>query len=195
MDRLVSTEAAARGRTLEEHISDEIVRAIRDDDADIGIVGMLVTPHELEVFPYMTDRLVVVAPPDHPLAGASQVWFEEALGFDYIGVNQSHSMHTFLSRQSNQVGKPFRLRASVRGWYEVSRLVAIGAGISVMEQSAARRHAATARLAVIPLADSWGTRHLEICVRKLDSLPAFARDMVEALRFQSQEAQATTEAA
>jgi len=172
---------------IEEHISDEILRALREENADIGIIGTLVTPHELQVFPYMIDHLVVVAPRGHALASASQVWFEEALDFDYIGVNASHSMHVFLSRQSNQAGKPFKLRASVRGWYEVSRLVAMGAGVSVMEQSAAQRLAAQGDLAVVPLADPWARRELRLCVRSLDALPACARDLLEALREQSQE--------
>lgn len=175
---------------IEEHISDEIIRAIRDEDAQIGIIGTLVTPHELQVYPYMEDRLVVVTPLGHPLTRSGEVWFEEVLGFDYIGVNPNHSMHVFLSRQSNQIGKPFKLRASIRGWFEVSRMVAQGAGVTVMEQSAAARHAASGQLEVIPLADPWARRELKICVKDVDALPAFVRDLVEVLQRQSVDASA-----
>lgn len=170
---------------IEEHISDEIISAIRDEDAQIGIVGTLVTPHELEIYPYMEDRLVVVTPLDHELTRLREVWFEEVLDYDYIGVNPHHSMHTFLSRQSNEIGKPFKLRASIRGWFEVSRMVAQGAGVSVMEQSAATRLAASGRIVVIPLADPWAKRELKLCVKNLSALPAFVRDLVEELRCQS----------
>lgn len=169
---------------IAEHISDEIIRAVRDQDADIGIIGTMATPHDLQVFPYLEEHLVVVTPVGHPLHRRKQVSFEEAIDYDYIGVNESHSMHVFLARQSNQIGKPFKLRSSVRGWYEVSRMVEKGAGISIMEISAARRHAAAAKIAIVPLADPWALRELKLCVKDMLRLPSFARDLVDALRNQ-----------
>lgn len=169
---------------IAERISDEIIRAVRDQDADVGIIGTMVTPHDLQVFPYLEEHLVVVTPLGHPLHKRNAVTFEDAINYDFIGVNESHSMHVFLARQSNQIGKPFKLRSSVRGWYEVSRMVEQGAGISIMEISAARRHAAAARIAVVPLADAWALRELKICVKDLKQLPTFARDLVDALRNQ-----------
>ena len=49
---------------LEERLSDEIVAAIADGKADIGIVAGTEDVSGLEVFPFRTDRFVLVTAPD-----------------------------------------------------------------------------------------------------------------------------------
>ena len=36
-------------------------------------------------------------------------------------------------------------------------------------------------IAIVPLSDPWAVREMKICVRSLDTLPAFARDLVDML--------------
>jgi DNA-binding transcriptional LysR family regulator len=52
---------------LEERPSHEIVQAVGAGFADVGIVVDLVDVGNLETFPFATDRLMLVAPRDHPL--------------------------------------------------------------------------------------------------------------------------------
>ena len=37
------------------------------------------------------------------------------------------------------------------------------------------------RIAIVPLRDAWSLRQMHVCVRDLDSLPGFARDLVALL--------------
>ncbi len=54
---------------------------------------------------------------------------------------------------------------------------------------AARRHAQTMAIQIVPLRDEWSLRAMHIGVRGMQALPAFARDLVtlwvEDLRSQS----------
>src|SRR5215472_5606308 len=50
---------------LEERPSDEIVAAVADGTADIGIVAGTVAMAGLEILPFRTDRFVVVVAPRH----------------------------------------------------------------------------------------------------------------------------------
>lgn len=167
---------------LEEHITDEILRAVREQAADIGIFAGDMATHELQVFPYVTDRMVVITPPGHPLSRRRKIDFERAVSFEFVGVNESNTLHLFLARMSNEIGKSFRSRALVRSLYEVSRMVEAGVGISIIEESAARRFAKGMRICIVPLSDPWSTRVLKICVRDLATLPSFAQDLVDQLR-------------
>jgi DNA-binding transcriptional LysR family regulator len=53
---------------LEERLSDEIVAAVADGTADVGIVAGTVEVAGLEVLPFRVDRFVLVVAPQHPLA-------------------------------------------------------------------------------------------------------------------------------
>ena len=54
-------------------------------------------------------------------------------------------------------------------------------GVAILPESAARRHAQTMAVAIVPLSDPWAVREMKICVRSLEALPAFARDLVDML--------------
>jgi len=58
---------------LEERLSDEIVAAVADGTADIGIVAGTVEVAGLEVLPFRVDRFVLVVAPQHPLASVPSV--------------------------------------------------------------------------------------------------------------------------
>ncbi|MGE5794541.1 MAG: LysR family transcriptional regulator [Bacteroidota bacterium] len=162
---------------IAELVSEDVIRAVRELAADIGIIAGALDTHELQVFPYVDERLVVLAPVDHPLARRKRVSFEEAIDHDFVGFNEASTLNPFLLRRSADIGKSFRKRALLRGPYEVSRMVEAGVGVSIMEESAARRYAATARVKMIPLSDAWALREMKVCVRDAAALPPFTREL------------------
>jgi len=62
---------------------------------------------------------------------------------------------------------------------------------AILPESAARRHAQTMAIAIVPLADPWAERALQIVVRKLEALPAYARELVDLLVEDAKRAQAS----
>ena len=53
---------------------------------------------------------------------------------------------------------------------------------------AAHRHAQTMGVAIVPLADPWAERAMQIVVRSLEALPAYARELVDLLVADAQQA-------
>ena len=47
---------------------------------------------------------------------------------------------------------------------------------------------------IVPLSDAWSLRAMQICVRSFDTLPVFARDLVDLLTADAQAAQAAVQA-
>ena len=60
-------------------------------------------------------------------------------------------------------------------------MVEANVGVAILPESAARRHAQTMAIAIVPLSDAWAVREMKICVRSLEALPAFARELVDLL--------------
>ena len=70
------------------------------------------------------------------------------------------------------------MRIQVGNFEAMCRLVQANVGIGVLPESAARRQAKTSDIQLVRLTDKWALRELKICLRSLDMLPSFARDLV-----------------
>ncbi|RZI69222.1 MAG: LysR family transcriptional regulator [Variovorax sp.] len=163
---------------LRERLSGDIVRAVSDGQTDIGIVAGTVRTENLEVIPYRRDRLVLVVPSDHPMAGLSSVPFVDTLELEHIGLHESSAIHGFLRQICSGMHRTIRLRIQVGNFEAACRMIEATVGVSVLPESAARRHAQTMAIRIVPLVDDWSLRAMQICVRSMESLPPFARDLV-----------------
>ncbi len=166
---------------LRERLSHDIVRAVTEGQTDIGIVAGLVRTENLETLPYRKDRLVLVVPKGHALDGEMQINFADTLDMDYVGLHESSAIHAFLRQASEQLHKPIKLRIQVGNFETSCRMIESGVGIGVLPESAASRHAQAMDISIVPLADVWSIRDMKICMRSMEALPSFAKDLVEML--------------
>lgn len=166
---------------LRERLSNDIVRAVTEGQTDIGIVAGNVRTENLEVIPYRRDRLVLAVPEDHALATSKAVAFEDTLDIDFIGLHEASAIHGFLRQVCDGLHRNLRVRIQVGNFEAACRMIEAGVGVGVLPESAARRHAQTMAIRIVPLKDAWSLREMHICVRKLESLPGFARDLVDLL--------------
>jgi DNA-binding transcriptional LysR family regulator len=170
---------------LEERLSDEIVGLIAEGVADLGIVAGTVDAGALVTYPFRRDRFVLVVARGHPLANHAKVNFDELLDHDFVGLDRASALQRFLANKAVRIGRPLRLRVQLRSFDAVCRLVECKVGVGIVPETTARRAAQTMAIATVPLADSWAVRDLTICVRSLDELPLYARQLVEHLSRQN----------
>ena len=166
---------------LEERLSDEIVAAVADGTADVGIVAGTVEVAGLEVLPFRVDRFLLVVATNHPLSAVEQIAFAKVLDFDFVGLDRASALQRFLSEKAERIGRRLRLRVQLRGFDAVCRLVECNVGIGVVPATTAERHAKTMSIHRIELIDEWAVRKLTICVRRQADLPAYARELVRHL--------------
>jgi DNA-binding transcriptional LysR family regulator len=166
---------------LEERLSDEIVAAVAEGTADVGIVAGTVAVTGLEVLPFRVDRFVLVVARNHSLSTAERLAFSEALDFDFVGLDRTSALQRFLSEKAERLGRRLKLRVQLRSFDAVCRLVECNVGIGVVPATTAERHAKTMSIHRIELTDEWAVRKLTICVRRQADLPVYARDLVRHL--------------
>ncbi|HBB78487.1 MAG TPA: LysR family transcriptional regulator, partial [Pseudomonas sp.] len=166
---------------LEERVSSDTLRALREGLTDIGIFAGHMPAEDLQVFNYREDRLVLVTPREHPLAARERIALGEATGFDFIGLQQDASLHALLQQSAQQMGTPLRLRIQVRSFEAICRMIHTGMGVGVLPEQVVRNYLPALDVAIVPLSDPWARRELKIGVRNLDSLSVTARQMLEYL--------------
>src|SRR5512135_2342286 len=162
---------------LEERLSDEIVGLIAEGVADLGIVAGTVDARTLQTYPYRRDRFVLVVAREHPLAKRSKIGFDDVLEHDFVGLDRASALQRFLASKAMRIGRPLRLRVQLRSFDAVCRLVECKVGIGIVPETTARRAARTMAIAMVPLADFWAVRELTICVRDVNELPLYARQL------------------
>ncbi|MFC4169384.1 LysR substrate-binding domain-containing protein [Teichococcus aestuarii] len=159
---------------LEERTSTAIAAAVAEGRAELGIAADHADLAGLEALPFRTDRLVLVAAPDHPLAGRGGVRLEEALGWPFIGLGAGSALQRHLAGHAARASGRLRLRLQAPGPEAACRMAAVGAGLALVPVAAAPRAGAAAPLALIPLAEAWAERRLLLLHRRGAALPAHA---------------------
>ena len=167
---------------LEERLSDEIVGLIAEGDADIGIVAGTVESGSLRTFPFRSDRFVLVVAREHPLAKRASIGFSEVLDYDMVGLDRASAIQRFLADKASRIGRPLRLRVQLRSFDAICRLVECNVGVGIVPETTVKRSERTMAIAAVQLADPWAFRELTICVRDIESLPPYARQLVDHLR-------------
>ena len=168
---------------LEQRHSREVIRAISQGVADIGIIAEAVDlAEELEICPFAEDRLVLITPHDHPLSGRSEIAFAETLEHDFVGFIPGTALQETLDHHAMRAGRRLKLRVRLSNFDSIARMVESGIGVAVLPNRAALRYQQSMAIKIIPLSDRWAPRHFTICVRSFAALPPHARRLVEHLK-------------
>ncbi len=166
---------------LNEADSHEVVMAVLDGRADLGIFADRTPTLGLQTRPYRQDRLVLVVPPAHPLARRRRLAFAEAVDYDFVSLTQSTSLAQRLELESRLISKPLRIRIHVRSFDAMCQMVAAGLGIAVLPIAAAQPLVQALALRQIPLSDPWVERQLLLGARDLGALARPVRSLLDHL--------------
>jgi DNA-binding transcriptional LysR family regulator len=171
--------------TLDERLSPDIVRGVREGAADLGVLWDRGDLSGLQAVPYRVDHLCVAMAPSHRLARRPSLHFADTLGEVSIGVAAGGLMDAMLRRQAALAGLLPAERIRVSGMDVACRIVAAGLGLAILPREAAAPHAGAGRLSLVPLADPWALRQFVIVSRPQPLLSASARLLLEHLREQA----------
>lgn len=166
---------------VEEQLSGDIVRALVEGMADVGIFVEGAPTHGLNVLPYRTDRLVVLCSRTHPLAAVDETDFRSCLSYDFVGLNRGSSLLNTISSAAHDIGFPLRLRVQVRSFDAMSEMIASNLGIGVLPLGACFRKLEPMGLKAVRLADAWAERRLLVATSSARALSGSAALLVEHL--------------
>jgi DNA-binding transcriptional LysR family regulator len=166
---------------VEERLSTELVRHLREGAASIGVCWDNVDLEGLEYRPYREDRLALAVHPAHPLAGRKSLSFLQTLDYEHVGLPPSTAVHTMLQRAAARSGRMVSYRVIVSNFDAAFRVVASNLGISVVPLEVGQMYQRMLDLAMIPLTDGWAQRRFVVCFRVFDNLQPAAQRMVEHL--------------
>jgi DNA-binding transcriptional LysR family regulator len=166
---------------LEERPSAEIVLALAEGRADLGIVADITDLANLQTHLIAEDHLVVVASRAHRVASQASVAFADILDEPFVGLADT-ALEAHIAERSSRLGRQLYYRIHMRSIEQVGMLVEAGIGISILSDVSART-LRRQHLAMLPLSEPWAARRLYLCARDFSALTPhadlLARQLIE----------------
>jgi DNA-binding transcriptional LysR family regulator len=166
---------------LEERDSSEIIKAVRENRADVGIFVDAMNSNGLQTRVYCEEELVVIVPADHPLAKSSTTTLAEALTYDFVGLQSGTPLAARVDYESSRLGRAPNFKIQVRGVETLCRMVAAGLGIGIVPEAAAKRYLDRMGLCSVAIKEGWAKRRLFLGYRDEATLRHAARLLVRYL--------------
>lgn len=167
---------------VEERKSADIALALASGIGDIGVAIQSTMGEGLDHFRFCDDRLVLICARADELARRRQVGFVEIVDRPFVGLSDGTALQDHLAAHAARLGRRLNLRARIKTFDAVGRLVEAGAGVAVIPEIAARRCAQTMKIKAVRIGDPWAERQLAIAIRAGHALPKAARQLVDHLR-------------
>jgi DNA-binding transcriptional LysR family regulator len=149
---------------LEEEQSLGITKAVAENRADVGIFTRLPHGADIEVFPFRTDRLVLVVPHGHPLADRQRITFADTLDYAFVALRSGTHLNFQLIKAANDLGRSLKIRMEVSSYDALCLMVQAGIGIGIMPAGSVEIYKMQGAR-VVTLDDEWASRELALCVR------------------------------
>jgi DNA-binding transcriptional LysR family regulator len=151
---------------LEERVSEQVVLALRERRADIGVFVEGTNAEGLDAKVFRFDELVLIFPQGHPLTGKKPIAFADTLDEQWISLNPGAALLQQQLSAAMSVGKRLKLRMQVNSFDAVSHMVSSGLGIALLPKASAIPILKGMNLGWRPLQDEWAKRRLMVGIRR-----------------------------
>lgn len=166
---------------VQERISPEIATALLEGRTDVGVVDTQTPSPGLEFLPFFRDRLELVVPRGHPLAGAAPLRLPDLVQHRFIVLAGANAVRTRLFGAAAALGQSIEVGLEMRSFDAACRMVAAGLGVAVLPREAIGPQLQHLPIDALPLAEDWADRTHYLALRTGNDAPPAARTLVQAL--------------
>ncbi|MEW9583862.1 LysR family transcriptional regulator [Paraburkholderia sp. DGU8] len=163
---------------LEEENSADVLRIVGEHGADFGICNPVAGSEAFEQVPYRQDRLAVLVPGGHRLAGASRVAFGELLGDRFVGLRSESALTRLLAQEAGSAGRQLDVSMRVSSLDALCRMVHVGLGIAIVPEQVGLLYVNALDVRLLSLIDAWSVRRLILIFKAREQLSASAAALV-----------------
>lgn len=165
-----------------ERKSADIAQTLASGSGDIGVAVESTMGEGLDHFTFCDDPLVLIVARTSDLAHRRHLRFAEIADRPFVGLSEGSALQDHLAAHAARLGQRLNLRARIKTFDAIGRLVEAGVGVAIVPEVAARRCARVMKIKAVRLTDPWARRRLAVAVRAHHALPRAARELVDHLK-------------
>ena len=149
---------------LEIHNRAGLLDCIKENSADLIIMGQ--TPDEMELVtkPFMKNPLVIIAPPDHELSGERNISFKELLSYKFVVRERGSGTRIAMQRFFSEQGIQLKTAMEMPNNEAIKQAVAAGLGLGIvslhtLQQELALKQVTILQVEKMPIMRFWYIVH------------------------------------
>ena len=170
---------------LEYSRTTSIVRDVLAGTVELGVVAYPKKKAGLKIVPLKGDRLVLICPPQHPLANCKKVGARELDGLAFVLFERDIPTRQATDRILRAHGVAVRRVAEFDNIETIKRAVEVGFGVAIVPRPSVIDEQRSGQLAVVALAEAEWTRSVGIIYRTDRTLGTAARKFIQLLTEQT----------
>ena len=129
----------------------EIYDMLKSKQVDLGLLAYPEKRNNFENLVYGEDRMVVVVPNGHPLAGCGSIDVEQLEGADFVAFDESAPTREAIDNLLKENGLRVNIRMTNDNIFALKKAVEIGIGLSIVPDSTIHEEIQAGRLVKLEL--------------------------------------------
>jgi DNA-binding transcriptional LysR family regulator len=168
---------------IEIHLDIKDTRQVEDDivknEFDFGFVGGHLVGEEVEVIPWLTDEIVLVASPTHPLARKRNTQLKDLAKERFISREQGSATQAAADAALREVSIQLSKVMEINNPESVKRAVESGLGVAFLSKFAIETELKAETLTVVKVKGLRVSRELKIVHHRDKHLSSAAQSLIE----------------
>lgn len=173
----------ARYPKIEIHLAIEDTRKVEEglirNEYDFGFVGGRLIGDEVKLVPWLTDEVVLVAPPDHPLAQSKLVQLKHLANHQFIFRESGSATRKVVDEKLRLLNLQLQSAMEMDNPEAVKQGVQAGLGVAFLSRFAVKPELKAGTLVVVRVRELTIHRELKIAYRKDKHLSSAAQVFIE----------------
>jgi DNA-binding transcriptional LysR family regulator len=149
---------------------------------DIGVVAIPRRDRNLQVLPFEDEPLMLVCPPEHPLANCTEIDIHQIQSEKFVAFAVDVPTRSLIDSILARYGVNIRIATEFDNIETIKRAIEIGTGISILPKSSLRTELAAGSLKAISFSNENFYRSTGIIIRKDRTLSKAARHLIDLMR-------------
>ncbi len=166
------------GVNIDRMESAKVLESVIANSVDFGVVALPVLDKRLTVVPIHKDELVIIAPPDHPLAALKKAEMSEVAPYPLL-VPETGRTRDAIEQAFHDLGLKPTVSMELDSSELLKRFVEAKVGIGFIARSNVREDVRDGRLVAIPFAETVIRRDVALVFRKDKALSRAALAFIE----------------
>lgn len=146
--------------------SDQVYDDVILGAADLGLVAYPQPRAGVDIIPFREDKMALVLPPGHPLAGKGKIAMTAITGLPFIAFDREAPSRKGIDKLFRDKGLELNPTMEMDNVETIKRAVELGLGISVLPLPTVQQEVAAGTLIAKPFTEPGFTRPIGILVRK-----------------------------